>query len=286
MPAREDLSKLIKDIAESGETELSRSGEDLTDDDLAVLFPEIVKLTNLRTLSLSYSQLSEVPPDIANLTNLQSLNLSGNQLSELPAEIANLINLQELYFHSNQLSELTAKFVKLTSLQELDLSYDRLPKLPPDIGNLANLESPELNREGVRQVAGVGQDSSLDRVTSPNARASVRDTTWRAEQRNNAAAGRSCDYAQSVVGISLAPTRNFIDNASSRSPAKTTTAVEDNEGIGKAWGQLSTTTDRPPVIEKPPPTPELIPTSLTEPVNEMPGPNDCVIDDGEVLLTL
>ena len=54
------------------------------------------------TLDLTGQGLGTLPPEIGNLTNLRSLVLSFNDLTVLPAEIGNLTNLVNLYLNNNQ----------------------------------------------------------------------------------------------------------------------------------------------------------------------------------------
>jgi len=49
---------------------------------------EIVQLTNLTSLGLIDTQLTELPPEILHLTNLKEIHLEGNPLKEPPIEIA------------------------------------------------------------------------------------------------------------------------------------------------------------------------------------------------------
>ncbi|MEZ4670348.1 MAG: leucine-rich repeat domain-containing protein [Anaerolineae bacterium] len=49
--------------------------------------PEIGNLYNLRVLSLSGNQLTELPAEIGNLTHLEYLNLADNHLTKLPISL-------------------------------------------------------------------------------------------------------------------------------------------------------------------------------------------------------
>ena len=84
--------------------------------------PEILQLTNLRTLNISRNRLQQLPPEIRQLSNLQELYIAGNQLQQLPPEIGQLSNLQELYIGGNQLQQLPPEILQLTNLLELYLS--------------------------------------------------------------------------------------------------------------------------------------------------------------------
>ncbi|WP_375478430.1 COR domain-containing protein, partial [uncultured Nostoc sp.] len=116
---------------------------------LSTLPPEIVQLTNLQTLNLSYNQLSSLPPEIVQLTNLQTLNLSGNQLSSLPPEFRQLTNLQTLYLYNNQLSSLPPEIRQLQNLRSLNLYNNQLSSLPPEIRQLQNLNKLDLRSNPV-----------------------------------------------------------------------------------------------------------------------------------------
>ncbi|NEQ52634.1 MAG: TIR domain-containing protein, partial [Leptolyngbya sp. SIO3F4] len=113
---------------------------------------EIVQLTSLTSLDLSYNQLSELPPEIVQLTSLTSLDLGSNQLSELPPEIVQLTSLTSLYLGSNQLSELPPEIVQLTSLTSLSLMKNQLSELPPEIGQLTSLTSLDLYQNKISEL--------------------------------------------------------------------------------------------------------------------------------------
>ena len=148
----------------------------LNDNDLSGSIPwdEIINLTDLESLALSYNQLTgQIPSEIGDLTNLQHLSLSNNQLTgsipwdeignltmlqalslganqltgSIPAEIGNLTNLQELYLDDNQFTgQIPAEIGALINLQWLDLNSNQLTgSIPDDIGNLTNLQKLYLN---------------------------------------------------------------------------------------------------------------------------------------------
>ncbi len=61
----------------------------------------------MKSLYLSYNQLSSLPVEIGQLSNLRSLDLQGNQLNSLPLEIGRLhSSLKELTLNSNPLKSL------------------------------------------------------------------------------------------------------------------------------------------------------------------------------------
>src|SRR6266699_1121758 len=83
---------------------------------------------NLLTLNLSGLDISQLPlpTEIGQLTNLRELSMSGTQLSQLPAEIGRLTNLRELSMSGTQLSQLPPEIGQLTSLQRLSLRNTQL----------------------------------------------------------------------------------------------------------------------------------------------------------------
>ncbi len=134
-------------------TELSLSGNELT-----ALPPEIGRLTALSRLDLSHNGLRTLPPEIGRLTALASLDLRYNRLTTLPPEIGRLTALTELRLGSygwaqngiaapagNQLTALPPEIGRLTALTGLDLSGNLLKSLPPEIGRLTALTALSLN---------------------------------------------------------------------------------------------------------------------------------------------
>ena len=100
---------------------------------------EIGKLTNLITLSVTFSSLRELPREIGKLKNLHTIRLHHNELKGIPAEIGNLVNLQELSLGVNRLGDLPGEIGKLDNLQLLDLGNNELRDLPVEIGGLTKL---------------------------------------------------------------------------------------------------------------------------------------------------
>ncbi len=51
---------------------------------------------------LSFSDLTEVPPELLRMTNIRTLRLDGNRICSLPKEIAHLTKLKELWVRECQ----------------------------------------------------------------------------------------------------------------------------------------------------------------------------------------
>ncbi len=83
-------------------------------------FPRhLLKIKNLKSLSISSSKLTEIPPDIQKLRNLIELNFWDNNLTVLPDEIGNLKNLEILDVTYNSIKEFPDSIVNLKNLREL-----------------------------------------------------------------------------------------------------------------------------------------------------------------------
>lgn len=103
---------------------------------LTTLPPDIIELSLLRHLDLSFNRFAELPSCVTALTFLTTLHLGYNQLRTLPDEIGELKSLMDLSVMSNQLAELPASIGQLKNLEKVDLSENRLVSLPEELGNL------------------------------------------------------------------------------------------------------------------------------------------------------
>ena len=104
---------------------------------------ELVSLTNLRDLDLSYNALSgPIPIKLGNLASLTRLNLGPNNLSgPIPRELGNLSNLTWLWLGTNTLSgPIPRELGNLSNLTGLNLGTNNLSgPIPRELGNLSNL---------------------------------------------------------------------------------------------------------------------------------------------------
>ena len=97
--------------------------------------------TNLRTLSLSDNQISDVSP-LANLVNLGELDLDSNQIADI-SPLANLTNLTVLSLSNNHISDISP-LAGLKNLSELDLDSNQIADISP-LANLTNLSALDLS---------------------------------------------------------------------------------------------------------------------------------------------
>ncbi|KAJ0837270.1 putative P-loop containing nucleoside triphosphate hydrolase, leucine-rich repeat domain superfamily [Helianthus annuus] len=108
-----------------------------------ILVNLISELPLLRFLSLSYSQISEIPDSIGTLRHLRYLNLSRTGITHLPEKVCSLYNLHTLIlFGCSELTELPNNFLKLKNLRHLDVRDTRkLNEMPLGISELKSLQT-------------------------------------------------------------------------------------------------------------------------------------------------
>ncbi|MGL5889413.1 MAG: leucine-rich repeat domain-containing protein [Bacteroidia bacterium] len=140
--------------------------------DKAVI-PQLGKLRQIESLSLSGHQIEQLPEVLCSLSTLRQLDLSHNRLSTLPQNFAQLQQLEELWLGYNpqlnmgqvidvlallpklkalhieadSLKEIPPSIARLSQLQFLDLSGNRFSQLPPEFGQLTQLNTLWLNNE-------------------------------------------------------------------------------------------------------------------------------------------
>jgi Leucine-rich repeat (LRR) protein len=102
---------------------------------------EFCRLTDLLLLDFSSNSIAELPVELfLTARRLRSLKLSWNQLTEIPGEIENLEDLQVLQVAHNQLSRLPETLSQCSHLRVLHCSYNEaLEQLPLTIGSLQEL---------------------------------------------------------------------------------------------------------------------------------------------------
>ncbi|WP_414553320.1 COR domain-containing protein [Anabaena sp. CCY 0017] len=162
-----ELFQIIQSAAKKEARELDLAGHRLT-----FLPPAIEQLIHLETLILGKwdideeqprgNKLKSLPPEIGSLKNLKSLNLSYTEITELPPEIGQLSHLQTLKIHYSKLSVLPPEIGRLVNLENLDCSFNNLSRLPPEMGQLYNLKSLNLRSNNLIQLPSeIGQLTNL-----------------------------------------------------------------------------------------------------------------------------
>lgn len=118
----------------------------LSYNDLTVLPSTIGKLTHLTALDLNGNNLHSLPETIGNLAQLTELDLQDNWLDKLPETIGNLTKLTKLNLRANKFISFPKPIEHLTQLTELSLANNRLSELSETIGNLTQLRILNLFR--------------------------------------------------------------------------------------------------------------------------------------------
>ena len=114
----------------------------LNDNNLSLLPVELLQLSNLKSLDLSFNCIQNIPSKIS-CPSIKCLYLSNNKLIELPVTIWYLPSLEELEVKNNIL-ESVGKDIDLSrlsqSLKMVDVSHNKLDDLPSFILDLRALE--------------------------------------------------------------------------------------------------------------------------------------------------
>ncbi|PWA47253.1 NB-ARC domains-containing protein [Artemisia annua] len=97
-----------------------------------ILVDILPQLPLLRVLSLSRSDIDEVPECVGSVKHLRYLNLSRTRITHLPENVCNLYNLQTLVVSGcNRLTTLPDNFLKLKNLRHFDIRDTLLWNMMP-----------------------------------------------------------------------------------------------------------------------------------------------------------
>ncbi|PWJ43977.1 FG-GAP-like repeat-containing protein [Sediminitomix flava] len=98
----------------------------------------------IKSLILSYNQLTEIPDFVGEIPSLEQLDVSHNNLTSLDYDMSGNTKLVELYASNNNISNVSSSIQNLTQLERLDLSNNELDSLPTSISAL-NLFNMNIN---------------------------------------------------------------------------------------------------------------------------------------------
>jgi len=133
---------------------------------------EIGNLVNLKVLTMYVNQIVEIPKEIGNLVKLKVLNLSYNQIKKIPKEIGNLVKLKELFLDNNRIKEIPKEIGKLVNLERLYLNFNKITEIPKEIGMgsaLVNLKELYLSENLITEIPKeIGNLINLERLYLSN----------------------------------------------------------------------------------------------------------------------
>ncbi|GMR53667.1 hypothetical protein PMAYCL1PPCAC_23862, partial [Pristionchus mayeri] len=134
---------------------------DLSNNKLSAFPPLLFQLPSIRSISLSYNEIStiEVPPGYLYSSTIETLILSNNSITSIPSALLILLpSLTTLDISNNDLSSLPDSIWMSPSLKELNASGNHLTSLPTAHSTLSSV-----HREEGRS----GEESSLDTKPRP-----------------------------------------------------------------------------------------------------------------------
>lgn len=114
--------------------------------DIEELPEAVLKLKNLKVLSLMFTGVSDLPASLSVLQNIQYLGLNGSKIRQVPKVVMNLINLRSLYLGKTSIDELPQELSQLTKLEYLAIWETNLHELPEWICTLHELRGLYLGR--------------------------------------------------------------------------------------------------------------------------------------------
>ena len=117
---------------------------DLSQNEIGFFPTQILSLTNLEDLNLSYNSITgSIPPGIALLTNLKRLDLNDNSFTgSIPTEIGLMTNGEYLNLAYNSFTgSIPTEIGLMTNVEYLDLEYNSFTgSIPTEIGLMKNVE--------------------------------------------------------------------------------------------------------------------------------------------------
>ncbi|XP_010906147.2 putative disease resistance protein RGA3 [Elaeis guineensis] len=137
----------------------------ITDNEITEIYDVLIKHDSLRTLLWHASLMSETRMDVVfdKLSRLRVLDLSFTEIERLPDSLGNLIYLRYLNISCSKISVIPESIGNLRNLRFLEMrECQHISRLPNGIVNLHNLRSLTVNSmKGVGMPAGLGRLQNL-----------------------------------------------------------------------------------------------------------------------------
>ncbi|XP_022109975.1 leucine-rich repeat-containing protein 10-like, partial [Acanthaster planci] len=115
---------------------------------------QLLSLTQLTRLYLTYNNLKDLPPAFGKLVNLQILNLGFNIFVEIPTVIFGLTNLQVLFLKNNRLTSggIGYGIKSLSNLEELYLSNNDINSFPESLCGMSTIQMLILDDNAITSI--------------------------------------------------------------------------------------------------------------------------------------
>lgn len=193
-------TKLFPNLACS--LDLSEQAGSLSPEELSERLDDF---SNLQSLNLSKSGLTEVPASIVTLKELTWLSLAGNELTTLPTEMSGIVALAYLDISGNSLSSLPGSLGTLSGLTTLNVSNNELQQLPSSLTQAPieeiNVGSNPLSEETEEDIEEQFPDVEIDFGTSSSSSSAAPTSS-----HSSVSAGGTSSSAITTPASSSAPT--------------------------------------------------------------------------------
>ena len=127
---------------------------DLSKSNLTTFPVHILTLINLKGLNLSNNQIPAIPEGINQLEKLRKLNISNNLLTAFPDSTLALKNLEEFSISNNKIPAIPEDITKLTKLRKLNISFNQFTTFPMHILQIASLEKLTVSEREIDTMPG------------------------------------------------------------------------------------------------------------------------------------
>lgn len=137
----------------------------LENEDLTSLCSQIRYFTQIQTLIIRDSCLTNLPQKLKELNQLTKIDLTSNGLKEIPPVIFQITQLKELDLEKNQLTAISQQIGNLQKLKKLNLTSNHLKELPETLENLVQITDLQLRNNLLTRIPRIKNLKKLTRVS-------------------------------------------------------------------------------------------------------------------------